>query len=182
MGGKPGGKKKEIDNSRLYNIVGVEKNADAQTIKKAYRKKAMTEHPDKGGDPEKFKDLSAAYDVLSDPKKRERYDKGGEDALKQDGAGSGGNPFEAFFGGMGGMGGGGQKQKASVKPIVEQIEVTLEEIYNGKEFAIEVERQGLCVSCDGVGGSDPSAVRECGTCDGRGVVMAMQMLGPGMYT
>lgn len=60
--------------------------------------------------------------------------------------------------------------------------MTLEEIYNGKEFPIEVERQGLCEACNGVGGSDPSAVRECGTCDGRGVVMAMQMLGPGMYT
>lgn len=62
------------------------------------------------------------------------------------------------------------------------MEVTLEEIYNGKEFSIEVDKQGLCKSCKGVGGSDASAVRECGTCDGRGVVMAMQMLGPGMFT
>lgn len=69
-----------------------------------------------------------------------------------------------------------------VKPIVEQIEVSLEEIYNGKEFTIGVERQGLCEACGGIGGSDKNAVRECGTCDGRGVVMAMQMLGPGMYT
>ena len=60
----------------------MEKTADAAEIKKAYRKKAMKEHPDKGGDPEKFKELSAAYDVLSDPKKKERYDRGGEDALK----------------------------------------------------------------------------------------------------
>lgn len=66
----------------------------------------MSEHPDKGGDPEKFKDLSAAYDVLSDPKKRERYDKGGEEALKSEGQGGGSNPFEAFFGG-----GGGGRQK-----------------------------------------------------------------------
>lgn len=64
--------------------------------------KAMKEHPDKGGDPEKFKDLSAAYDVLSDPKKRERYDKFGEEALKSEGGGGGNNPFEAFFVGMGG--------------------------------------------------------------------------------
>lgn len=176
-----GGAKKPIDNKRLYEVLGVDNKADAPTIKKAYRKKAMTEHPDKGGDPEKFKELSAAYDVLGDQKKRDRYDKFGEDALKSDGQGSSGNPFEAFFGGMGGRG-GGQPEAKRVKPIVEQIEVTLEEVYNGKEVAIEVERQGLCESCKGIGGSDASAVRECGTCDGRGVVMKMQMLGPGMYT
>jgi DnaJ-class molecular chaperone len=55
-------------------------------------------------------------------------------------------------------------------------------MYNGHEFSIEVDRQGLCDGCDGVGGSDPSAVRECGTCDGQGVQMVMQQLGPGMYT
>lgn len=52
----------------------------------------------------------------------------------------------------------------------------------GHEFSIEVDRQGLCDACNGVGGSDPSAVSECGTCDGQGVVMKMQQLGPGMYT
>lgn len=53
-----------------------------------------------------------------------------------------------------------------MKPVVEKIEVTLEEMYNGNDFTIEVDRQGLCDACGGVGGSDPSAVRECGTCDG----------------
>jgi len=65
---------------------------------------------------------------------------------------------------------------------MEKIDVTLEELYNGHEFSIEVERQGLCTGCDGIGGSDASAVRECGTCDGQGVQMKMQQLGPGMYT
>jgi DnaJ-class molecular chaperone len=65
---------------------------------------------------------------------------------------------------------------------VQKIDVSLEEMYNGGDFSIEVDRQCLCEGCNGVGGSDPSAVRECGTCDGEGVQMVMQQLGPGMYT
>ena len=84
-GGFPGGArrgpKKEVDNSTYYNLIGVEKNATFDQIKKAYRKKAIKEHPDKGGDPEKFKSLTQAYEVLSDKDKRELYDQGGEEAV-----------------------------------------------------------------------------------------------------
>ena len=74
MRGGARGPKKEVDNQKFYDLLGVAKNASQDEIKKAFRKKALKEHPDKGGDPEKFKDLSTAYEVLSDPEKRELYD------------------------------------------------------------------------------------------------------------
>ena len=99
---------KPIDNEKFYKIIGVEKDATADEIKKAFRKKAIKEHPDKGGDTEKFKDLSVAYEVLSDPEKRKLYDKYGEEGLKDGGQGQGFNDIFDLFG-MGGrrQGGGG---------------------------------------------------------------------------
>jgi DnaJ family protein A protein 2 len=81
-GGMRGGPKKEVDNSKYYDLIGVSKQATDQEIKKAFRKKALKEHPDKGGDPDKFKEINAAYEVLSDREKREIYDRHGEDGLK----------------------------------------------------------------------------------------------------
>ncbi|CAI0541626.1 unnamed protein product [Linum tenue] len=101
---------KKSDNTRYYEVLGVPKTASPEDLKKAYRKAAIKNHPDKGGDPEKFKELAQAYEVLSDPEKREIYDQYGEDALKEGmggGGGGGHNPFdifESFFGG-GGFGG-----------------------------------------------------------------------------
>ncbi|CAI0447542.1 unnamed protein product [Linum tenue] len=98
---------KKSDNTRYYEILGVPKTASPEDLKKAYRKAAIKNHPDKGGDPEKFKELAQAYEVLSDPEKREIYDQYGEDALKEGmggGGGGGHNPFdifESFFGGGG---------------------------------------------------------------------------------
>ena len=104
-GGRPQPKKK-VDNSKLYELLGVAKTATADEIKKVFRKRAVREHPDKGGDPEAFQELSAAYQVLSDPEKRKLYDTHGEDALngKADGGG-GGDFFSQMFGGGGGRGG-----------------------------------------------------------------------------
>lgn len=88
----------------MYTVLGVEKDATASQIKKAYHLKARTEHPDKGGDEQKFKEISEAYGVLSDGKKRDVYDKRGEDALKEGaGGGGGGHPFGDIFGQMGGQ-------------------------------------------------------------------------------
>ena len=86
----------------LYTTLGVDKSADDSTLKKAYRKMAVKHHPDKGGDEQKFKDISEAYDILSDPNKRKTYDLGGYDALE--GGSNMGDPFgvfESMFGGMG---------------------------------------------------------------------------------
>lgn len=104
-GGHPGmGRaKKEVDNSKYYDLLGVDKKATFDEIKKAYRKKAIKEHPDKGGDPEKFKEITHAYEVLSDRDKRELYDRHGEEGI-QSGAGPmhGQDIFSAMFGGGGG--------------------------------------------------------------------------------
>ncbi|MCD7459292.1 DNAj domain protein [Datura stramonium] len=93
------------DNSKYYEVLGVSKSASQDELKKAYRKAALKNHPDKGGDPEKFKELAKAYEVLSDPEKRDIYDQSGEDALKE-GMGSGSgcvhnhfDIFKSFFGG-----------------------------------------------------------------------------------
>lgn len=76
-----GGPKKNVDSSKFYDLIGVPKTATTDEIKKAFRKLALKAHPDKGGDPEKFKEISVAYEVLSDPEKRKIYDKYGEEGL-----------------------------------------------------------------------------------------------------
>jgi DnaJ family protein A protein 2 len=104
MGG--GGPRKEVDSQRFYDLLGVDKKASQAEIKKAFRQKALKNHPDKGGDPEVFKELNLANEVLSDPKKRDMYDKYGEDALKEGGGGGGHGDISDLFGGM--FGGGGR--------------------------------------------------------------------------
>ena len=93
-----------MSNSKFYNLLGISKDASSSQIKKGYRKMAMKEHPDKGGDEEKFKEIAQAYEVLSDPEKRELYDKYGEDGLKSQGMNfsSATDIFSMFFGGGGG--------------------------------------------------------------------------------
>lgn len=72
---------KEVDNKKFYDLLKVDKKATQDEIKKSFRKIALKEHPDKGGDPEKFKEITVAYEVLMDPKKRDIYDKYGEEGL-----------------------------------------------------------------------------------------------------
>merc|ERR1712241_189794 len=129
----------------FYKILGVKKNANTNTIKKAYRKLAKELHPDRNTDDpnanEKFQDLSAAYEVLSDEEKRKVFDKGGEELLKkQEGGGGGGaSPFGDFFGGFdpfgdffgNGGGHGGERETPKGADIVMDLWVTLEELYVG---------------------------------------------------
>ncbi|RRT80516.1 hypothetical protein B296_00023276 [Ensete ventricosum] len=107
---------KKSDSTRYYEILGVSKNASQEDLKKAYRKAAIKNHPDKGGDPEKFKELAQAYEVLSDPEKRDIYDQYGEDALKEGmgGGGGGHNPFDIFESFFGGSTFGGKAVNSSV--------------------------------------------------------------------
>merc|ERR1712048_1287038 len=84
--GKGGGRSsKNADTTKFYKLLDVDKNASEAEIKKAYRKLAVTHHPDKGGDPEKFKEITRAYEVLSDCDKRRKYDAGGEEAVDGEG-------------------------------------------------------------------------------------------------
>ena len=132
--GKP---KTKADTTKFYKTLGVEKMATQGDIKKAYRKLAIQHHPDKGGDPEKFKEISRAYEVLSDPEKRKKYDEGGEEGLADGGGPSDASDiFDAFFGGGGGRKGASGKKKT--KDVVHAIDVSLEQIYGGavKKLAI----------------------------------------------
>ncbi|XP_063236251.1 dnaJ homolog shv [Bacillus rossius redtenbacheri] len=121
----------------FYSILGVSKSANTNQIKKAYRTLAKELHPDKNKDDpdasQKFQDLSAAYEVLSDSEKRRTYDQCGEECLKKDGMMDSGNPFASFFGDFGFFGGGGGNQHETPKgaTITMDLYVTLEELYNG---------------------------------------------------
>lgn len=130
----------------FYGILGINKRATTNEIKKAYRKKAKVMHPDRNpDDPEanaKFQDLGAAYETLSDPEKRKVFDRGGEEAItKMEGQGGGGDPFASFFGGGGGSpfgdffgfdgGNGGEREIPKGANIVIDLWVTLEELYVG---------------------------------------------------
>jgi len=170
----------EVDNKEFYDIIGVPQDASSDDIKKAYRKKVIKAHPDKGGDVEEFKKLQAAYEVLSNPEKREIYDKYGIDGLRDNG-GSGMDPFEGLFGGLfgGRRGGGGKQGQKKVKPTVKEIKVTLEDIYNGKMKNITFQRQRNCEACDGKGGKD---AKKCSTCKGQGMVEKVVQLGPGFIS
>jgi DnaJ family protein A protein 2 len=160
--------------------LGIEQKATPDEIKKAYRKLAVKFHPDKGGDPEKFKEINAANEILSNPEKREIYDKYGIDGLRE-GAGGGFDPFEGLFGGLFGRRGGQGKKSGpgKVKPLVGQMEVTLEELYVGKMREYTYERQKICEGCEGKGGKD---AKKCEKCKGQGVIEKMVQLAPGFIS
>eukprot|EP00475_Leptophrys_vorax_P028924 TRINITY_DN4214_c0_g1_i1.p1 TRINITY_DN4214_c0_g1~~TRINITY_DN4214_c0_g1_i1.p1 ORF type:complete len:507 (-),score=137.13 TRINITY_DN4214_c0_g1_i1:53-1573(-) len=184
-GGSGGGGSQPVDNESFYKILGVEKGCSEQELKKAWRKTAAVLHPDRGGDTQKFQEAQRAYEILSDPDKRARYDRFGEAAFSGNDAGGGGSGggdmddvLRAFFGGGGpGGGGGGRRGPPRGRDVGMKFEVSLEELYSGAEKKVEWERKTLCKSCDGNGGP-PEAKTECSTCDGHGVVIRMVRMGP----
>lgn len=175
MGGGRGGG--PVDNEEFYKVLGVAKDADAAQIKKAYRKLAIKNHPDKGGDAELFKKISVAYDVLSDPEKKEAYDKYGKEGL-EGGGGGGRNAddiFSMFFGGQGGGRGQRSSGPKKGKDVVHPLNVSLEDLYNGKTIKISVNRQRMKYPS---GMDSNSAVKTCDTCGGRGAVVQVRRMGP----
>lgn len=179
---------KKGDNTKFYELLNVSKTADEAELKKAYRKLAIKHHPDKGGDPEKFKEITQAYEVLSDPEKRQVYDEYGEEALKEGmgGGGGGGSPFdifEAMFGGNpfgpGGPGGGRGRRQRKGEDVVHALKVSLEELYNGTTKKLSLAKNVICPKCDGKG-SKSGASGHCGTCQGSGVRIVVRQIAPGM--
>ncbi|KAJ8633744.1 hypothetical protein MRB53_027080 [Persea americana] len=176
---------KKGDSTKYYEILGVSKSASQDELKKAYRKAAISHHPDKGGDPEKFKELSQAYEALSDPEKREIYDQYGEDALKEGMGGGGGShsPFDIFesFFGRSSFGGGssrGRRQKQG-DDVVHSLKVSLEDLYNGTSKKLSLSKNVLCPKCKGKG-SKSGASGRCYGCQGSGTKISTRRIGPGM--
>jgi molecular chaperone DnaJ len=175
-----------------YEILGVNRDADAEEIKRAYRKLAVKYHPDKNpGDhtaEEKFKELGEAYEALSDAQKRAAYDQYGHaafDPRQRAGRGFGGfeggfhDPFEIFrevFGGGGGIfesffGGGERSGPQRGDDLRYDLEIAFEEAAAGCEKEISVSKQDRCETCGGSGAEKGSGVKTCATCGGRGQVI-----------
>lgn len=167
---------------RLYDVMGLPRGASKEDVKRAYKKLAVQHHPDKGGDPEKFKEISNAYSVLCDDQKRAQYDQLG-DAMME-GGGGGRSPFdqvdprnifEQFFGGggfhfdmfdQGGM--HRHAQAARCGNHMHRIHISLAEAYHGVTKTIKISVQKTCFQCKDV----------CNACQGRGSITDMRRMGP----
>jgi len=164
--------------TEYYERLGVTPDASVDDIRKAYRKLAVKYHPDKNPDPkaqEKFKEVSSAYEVLSDPDKRNTYDRLGEEGL-QGGSSSATSIFEHFFGMDGGFG-GRKPKKSKGQDIGFQLGVTLKDLYNGKTTKLKVTRNVVCKGCNGRGSNKEGAVQTCGACKGQGIRIISQQMG-----
>ena len=171
----------------FYEILGVARNAQEAEIKKAYRQMALKYHPDKNpGDTEseeKFKEAAEAYEILSSTEKKQRYDQFGHQGVN--GAGGGGNhmnmddifnqfgdvfgghnPFESFFGG----GGGGRKTVNRGSNLRIKVRLTLEDVANGVEKKVKVNKAVACQTCEGTGAQGKNSFSTCNTCKGSGHV------------
>ena len=175
-----------------YEILEVAKGASAEEIKKAYRKVALKYHPDRNqGDKaaeDKFKEAAEAYEVLSDPTKKAKYDQYGhaandmgggyggghgnmEDIFRNFGdifGSGGGGGFEDFFGG--GRRSGGQQRGKKGSNLRIKVKLTLQDVANGVTKSIKVKKQVACATCDGSGAKDKNSVGRCTNCGGSGVV------------
>lgn len=166
-----------------YEVLGISKGAEAQEIKKAYRKLAMKYHPDRNpGDKEaeeKFKEINEAYEVLSDDTKRKTYDQFGHDGLNgQGGFGGFEDMFGDIFGDMfGGSFGGGRARRRGPQrgaDIRQSVTISFEEAAFGKKMSIKVNRSEECEECNGTGAKPGTSKKTCSTCNGTGQVRTVQ--------
>ncbi|KAF4682467.1 DnaJ (Hsp40), sub A, member 4, partial [Perkinsus olseni] len=164
----PGGPSKKADTQKLYDVLGVGKNASSSDIKKAYRKLAMQHHPDKGGDEEQFKLITKAYEILSDDEKRRRYDQFGEEGVDSDGGMAHATDiFDMMFGGGGRRGGGGGRRRGD--DVQHILEVPLKQLYTGATRKLMINR--VVVDKD-------VPVTTCNACDGQGATVKVIRMGP----
>jgi molecular chaperone DnaJ len=170
-----------------YELLQVERGADDKSIKSAYRRLAMECHPDRnGGCPDataRFKAISEAYDCLKDPQKRAAYDRFGHAAFRNGGPSAGGaqdfgsfsDIFENIFGEfMHGQQGDRRSNALRGSDLRYDLEIGLEDAYNGKQVELRVDTTVRCEPCDGAGAKPGTSARTCTTCNGRGQVRAQQ--------
>lgn len=180
----------------LYDALGVNKSDSCSDIKKAYFRLAKTHHPDKGGDPEKFKEIVRASEILTDEQKRRKYDEFGIIEGENGGAPEGMNGFPGGGGGFpfpfdinindlfGGMFGGNQGPRGPTvrkgrkpPPTTQTIGITLEQFYFGHNFDININRQCFCSTCNHTGAKSKETCKKCG---GRGMITQAMQVGPMM--
>jgi DnaJ family protein A protein 2 len=176
-----------VKETKYYDLLGVSTTATKSEITKAYRKKALRNHPDKGGDANIFKEMTNAYSTLSDDNKRNQYDMFGSSGMSGmsgidprdifnnlfggGGLGGLGGLFGNIFGGMGGMGGMG-RGKMKTQPFNFDCPVTLEQLCKRKVLSLNVSRNRLC-ECQ-------ENLNDCKTCSGTKVEIEIKQIGPGM--
>jgi DnaJ family protein A protein 2 len=167
-GGMPSGRGGgDVDTTKLYETLELTKDASQKDIKKAYFRLSKIHHPDKGGDEHQFKEIAAAYEILSDPEKRKAYDKYGLEGVSDGAPSAGGEDlFSMFFGGGRSHRSRGPRKGPSTN---HPLSVSLEDIYNGKTVKLAVTRKVIV-----------GDVKTCSDCDGRGMKMEIRQLGPGM--
>ncbi len=172
-----------------YEVLGVGKSASADELKKAYRRKAVEYHPDRGGDETKFKEINEAYEILKDDAKRKRYDQFGHAGVGSSAA-SDGNPFAGFGGGaqdfsfdfgdlglgdifgsfFGGDMGGGRSRKARGQDVETSIEISFEQAVFGTEVDLNLTMQDTCSHCSGTTVEPGYDLKTCDNCGGSGQV------------
>ena len=166
-----------------YEILGVDRGADAAAVKKAYRRIAMKYHPDRNPDDpkaeDKFKDASEAYEILADEQKREAYDRYGHAGVDPQGMGGGqgfsggfGDVFSDVFGDV--FGGGGARGPSRGSDLQYTLEITLEQAVKGTTAKIKIPTNVSCDTCDGSGAKPGTSSTTCKTCNGNGQVRMQQ--------
>lgn len=176
------------DDVDLYAVLDLEREKEDsitdRDIKAAFRVLAKKHHPDRGGDAEVYRKVQQAYDVLGDRKRRKVYDMAGHDGLKKyeeslrnPNAGNAGMPdiFAQFFGGQQQQQGGGNRGKNINMVML----VTLEDIYNGAQHTVKLNKQRLCKHCKGSGADDKHSYHKCGHCGGSGHIVQRIQIMPG---
>lgn len=158
-----------------YEVLGLTKGASQDEIKKAYRKLAKELHPDKGGDEDKFKEVSEAYEVLSDDDKKAKYDRFGHNS---DNRGNPDDMFRGFHDIFGRHFNQGHKQVRVGETLSLTVKLTLEEIFSGVNKTYSYNRNVSCTDCEGHGGTDPY---DCPSCNGSGMVTSLTRTPMGVF-
>jgi len=170
-----------VKETKFYDILSVSPDASEAELKKAYRKMALKYHPDKNPDAgDKFKEISRAYEVLSDQQKRETYDRFGEEGLENGGGASGVSPedlFSHFFGGFGGGRRGQSSGPRRGKDMAHTLKVSLNDLYKGKTTKLALNKSVLCDKCDGKGTKSGNSTT-CPGCKGQGTKFQFRQIGP----